>query len=130
MLRTQLDTAYQSDPDAIGIISWNEFSENSHVEPSCLYGFESLDVIADLLGGSVPEPIPCGVGTRNGGRNNAGRVPGCLRFSVEEAESTIAIVQEGASIPGASSINIDTSDTTQISTEPRSCACQRWCSSS
>jgi hypothetical protein len=46
-LRTQLDTAMRSAPDAIGLISWNEFSENSHVEPSLKYGARYLDVLTD-----------------------------------------------------------------------------------
>ena len=33
-LRAELDAAATSSPDAIGLISWNEFSENTHVEPS------------------------------------------------------------------------------------------------
>lgn len=46
-LRTELKTALQSLPDAIGLISWNEFSENSHIEPSQNYGNLYLKVLAD-----------------------------------------------------------------------------------
>ncbi len=46
-LRTELQAALQSTPDAIGLISWNEFSENSHVEPSQNYGDQSLKVLAE-----------------------------------------------------------------------------------
>ncbi len=53
-LRRQLDTAHGSSPDAIGLISWNEFSENSHVEPSEVHGRTALDVLADAAGGQVP----------------------------------------------------------------------------
>jgi phospholipase C len=49
-LRTQLDAATRSAPDAIGLISWNEFSENTHVEPSERYGSRYLDVVADVRG--------------------------------------------------------------------------------
>ena len=31
----------------MGLISWNEFSENSHVEPSRNYGRRYLDVLAE-----------------------------------------------------------------------------------
>lgn len=48
MLERQLDTAMRSFPDAIGLISWNEFSENSEVEPSREYGDRSLRVLAEL----------------------------------------------------------------------------------
>jgi hypothetical protein len=53
-LRRQMDAAVQSEPDAIGLISWNEFSENSHVEPSENYGGRYLEVLADILGGTAP----------------------------------------------------------------------------
>jgi hypothetical protein len=59
-LVTQVDTALSSSPDAVGIISWNEFSENSHIEPSCSHGALYLTVIAALLGGKAPDGIgPC-----------------------------------------------------------------------
>lgn len=48
-LRRQFRTALGSGPDAVGIISWNEFSENSHIEPSRKYGTTYLEVVADLL---------------------------------------------------------------------------------
>jgi hypothetical protein len=54
VLETELRAAFESAPDAVGIISWNEFSENSHIEPSCLYGAAYLDLTAALLGGSAP----------------------------------------------------------------------------
>ena len=47
-LRTQLEAALESHPDAVGLISWNEFSENSHVEPSQNYSHESLNVLAEV----------------------------------------------------------------------------------
>jgi Glycosyl hydrolase family 99 len=49
-LRRELDVAVQSSPDAIGLISWNEFSENSQVEPSVRYGRHYLDVLRDIWG--------------------------------------------------------------------------------
>lgn len=59
-LRLQLSTALTSSPDAVGIISWNEFSENSHIEPSCDHGDDYLRVLADTLGGTPPADIgPC-----------------------------------------------------------------------
>jgi hypothetical protein len=47
-LRTEYGTALASSPDLLGLISWNEFSENSYVEPSVKYGRRYLDVLADL----------------------------------------------------------------------------------
>ncbi|MDX6645696.1 MAG: hypothetical protein QOK40_1423 [Miltoncostaeaceae bacterium] len=50
----ELNVAINSGPDAIGLISWNEFSENSHVEPSQKYGSQSLEVLATALGTHFP----------------------------------------------------------------------------
>jgi hypothetical protein len=49
-LRRELNVARRSDPDVIALISWNEFSENSHVEPSQQYGTTALQVLADVSG--------------------------------------------------------------------------------
>ena len=54
-LHTEMSVAYKSSPDAIGLISWNEFSENSHIEPSLNYGNRYLDLLADIL--HVKEPV-------------------------------------------------------------------------
>ena len=48
-LQKELSAALQSSPDAIGLISWNEFSENSHIEPSQDYGYRYLEFLAELL---------------------------------------------------------------------------------
>lgn len=53
-LRTEWNAAMASSPDAVGLISWNEFSENSHIEPSQRYGDEALRVVADLRGAQAP----------------------------------------------------------------------------
>jgi len=47
-LRREMNAAVQSGPDAIGLISWNEFSESSHVEPSIRYGRRYLNVLRDI----------------------------------------------------------------------------------
>jgi hypothetical protein len=52
-LRRSLNAALTSSPDAIGLISWNEFSENSHIEPSRRYGDQSLQVVASFLGAEI-----------------------------------------------------------------------------
>jgi hypothetical protein len=49
-LRASLDAATASSPDEIGVVSWNEYSENSHIEPSRQYGYQELRVLADVLG--------------------------------------------------------------------------------
>jgi phospholipase C len=54
-LRLQLDAATASAPDALGLISWNEFSENTHIEPSRAHGSRYLEVVADVRGAELRE---------------------------------------------------------------------------
>jgi hypothetical protein len=56
-LVASLGAARASSPDAVGLISWNEFSESSYVEPSRRYGRRYLDVLASLAR-PVPETAP------------------------------------------------------------------------
>ncbi len=56
-LRDEWSLAVGSSPDAVGIISWNEFSENTAIEPSRNYGNQSLRTLADILGATVPDSI-------------------------------------------------------------------------
>lgn len=56
-LRKSWQAALDSLPDAIGIISWNEFSENTHIEPSVEYGAQAIEVVADLTGAPTPSAI-------------------------------------------------------------------------
>lgn len=53
-LQTQFNTAMASAPDAIGLISWNEFSENSHIEPSENYDKRYLKVLANIRHAKAP----------------------------------------------------------------------------
>ena len=53
MLRRQYAAAVASSPDMVGLISWNEFSENTHVEPSENFGMRYLDVLTDLRGATL-----------------------------------------------------------------------------
>ena len=55
-LALELDAAVRSRPDAIGLISWNEFTENSHVEPSRLYGSTALEVLSGFTGSTEELP--------------------------------------------------------------------------
>jgi hypothetical protein len=49
-LRTEWRTALASTPDIIGVISWNEYSENSEIEPTTAFGTRYLDVVGELTG--------------------------------------------------------------------------------
>jgi hypothetical protein len=53
-----LNNAFATAPDGIGVISWNEWSENTYIEPGRKYGNEELVVLQNYL--------------RNQGRNVAG----------------------------------------------------------
>jgi hypothetical protein len=53
-LREELTAALHSNPDALGIISWNEFSENTQIEPSEKYGTLALDILAQRQTGTPP----------------------------------------------------------------------------
>ena len=44
-----LDIAYGSKPDAVGLISWNEWSENTYIEPGKLNGTQDLTALRDYL---------------------------------------------------------------------------------
>jgi hypothetical protein len=55
-LQQSLNAALASSPDAIGVISWNEFSENSQIEPSSRYGDRSLRVLASFVGAEFDVP--------------------------------------------------------------------------
>ncbi|HKC29203.1 MAG TPA: endo-1,3-alpha-glucanase family glycosylhydrolase, partial [Jatrophihabitans sp.] len=47
--RLSLEDAYASRPDAVGVISWNEWSENTYIEPGRRYGTQELTVLRDYL---------------------------------------------------------------------------------
>ena len=55
-LRTEYAVAARSSPNMLGLISWNEFSENSYVEPSKDYGYQSLSILRQLHGTPTPPP--------------------------------------------------------------------------
>ena len=67
-LRAEWDAAMNSRPSAIGVISWNEFSENTHIEASKNYGHRYLDVLGELTGA----PSPSGGGPDSSGSGYTG----------------------------------------------------------
>ena len=44
-----LDLAMHSSPDALGVISWNEWSENTYIEPGHRYGSQELTTLRNFL---------------------------------------------------------------------------------
>ncbi|MDQ2853993.1 MAG: hypothetical protein M3R32_03950 [Chloroflexota bacterium] len=55
--RASWKAASDTQPSVLGIISWNEFSENSHIEPSSSNALFYLDATRSLIG-ATPEPAP------------------------------------------------------------------------
>lgn len=58
-LATSFRNATSIGSDVILVVSWNEFIENSHIEPSVLYGSQALDTLAPLIAawkGVTPPP--------------------------------------------------------------------------
>ncbi len=62
-LEASVTAARASEPDVLALISWNEYSENSHLEPSEVGGTESLKTVSELLGGEVWLPPGTGLPT-------------------------------------------------------------------
>jgi hypothetical protein len=64
-LKTEWANALASSPDALGLISWNEFTESTYVEPSRSYGSSALKTVAALTGtpgprGELDSSLPVG----------------------------------------------------------------------
>ncbi len=55
--RTEINAAMASSPDILGIISWNEFSENSYIEPSQKYGTQYTDLLGQILNTPGPKIV-------------------------------------------------------------------------
>ncbi len=72
-LRAEYAAAVRSSPDALGLISWNEFSENTHVEPSTNHGGRYLDVLRELRTTQPPAPP--------GATDSSGEAPAVARSS-------------------------------------------------
>jgi hypothetical protein len=54
-LKDEWALAVKSSPDAVGLISWNEFTEGTYVEPSSMYGDVALQTVASLTGTQGPQ---------------------------------------------------------------------------
>ena len=48
-LVASLDNAYAAQPDAVAVISWNEWSENTYIEPGEMYGDQELSTLRSYL---------------------------------------------------------------------------------
>jgi hypothetical protein len=80
-LRTEYAAAMASRPDVLGLISWNEFSENSHVEPSVEHGSQALDVLRRLRAVPASSAAPSVPPSRAARQDPLGYWPGLLRIA-------------------------------------------------
>lgn len=101
-LRRQVRAAVLSAPDAVGLISWNEFSENSHVEPSRQYGDRYLKVLSQLnhipppvvdLSGSTGDELGGGSSAPDGPAADAGRLVGLALIVAAIALTPVAVMR-------------------------------------
>jgi hypothetical protein len=96
-LQLEMDAAIASSPDMIGLISWNEFSENSAIEPSRMYGSSSLKTLA-AIDHAHPGAIPDFDSSSPAGSSKGGTqflILGALLLVF--AGSTVALVRRGGS---------------------------------
>jgi hypothetical protein len=74
-----LKDAYASDPTAVGVISWNEWSENTYIEPGRRYGSTELDALTNYLRSvhagapSAGQPAPSAGQPGSAGQGSAGQ---------------------------------------------------------
>jgi hypothetical protein len=90
-LRRSLDDATASTPDAVGLISWNEFTENTYIEPSRRYGFGALRTLADVLGAQPPV---------EGGFDSSHSAPTGARYGPPLIGGFVAVLLPGAFLLG------------------------------
>lgn len=79
-----LKDAYASGPDAVGVISWNEWSENTYIEPGQRYGSQELAVLQRYLRGSAGGSAIAAAA--------AGRQPNSSRWTGLDACLALAII--------------------------------------
>ena len=67
-----LNNAFASSPDGIGVISWNEWSENTYIEPGHKYKDQELSVLTNYLAHRLHgTPAPRAGGSGGGGGGSA-----------------------------------------------------------
>ncbi|MHB9858733.1 glycoside hydrolase family 71/99 protein [Streptomyces sp. YIM S03343] len=86
-LRAEYAAAVRSSPDALGLISWNEFSENSQVEPSRTFGTRYLDVLRTLHG-----TLPASLSAAGADSSDGSARPGAARALLAAAGVTVPAV--------------------------------------
>jgi hypothetical protein len=67
--------ALATQPDGIAVISWNEFTEASYVEPSVAFGSQYLQVLASLTGAAGTSLLPVPAATARATPSRATSAP-------------------------------------------------------
>ena len=92
-LREEYAAAVGSSPDVLGLISWNEFSENTHVEPSEQFGDRYVQVLRDVLDAPVADAVGelAQDSSDGGGTGFAGLPVGPMRLVLVGAGGLVAL---------------------------------------
>ncbi|MEV3858787.1 endo-1,3-alpha-glucanase family glycosylhydrolase [Streptomyces sp. NPDC050095] len=93
-LAREYTAALASKPDVLGLISWNEFSENSHVEPSVDHGTQALDTLRALRGmpAASTNPTAPDAAHRSAHSTASARWPNVLRMAAVAALVACAVL--------------------------------------
>ena len=76
-----LTNAYESSPDGVALISWNEWSENTYVEPGTKYGQRELVGLKRFLL-ARGEEVPPGLTEADADRTDPGAAPSRVRVGL------------------------------------------------
>ncbi len=87
-----LDNAFATSPDGVGVISWNEWSENTYIEPGHKYGDQELVALRNYL--------------RDRGRNVAAASPESDTTSAPGTGSGWTGVQAAVTLAGGATVGI------------------------
>lgn len=93
-LTSAWNDALATNPDGVAIISWNEYTENSYIEPSRDLGNRYLTVLSILTGGPGPSHSPATGIPPSGGTASPGSSP------AQSSPSAAVGAGGGGSVPG------------------------------
>ncbi len=95
----ELTGARDSGADAIGIVSWNEFVETTHIEPSARQGTRALEVLANFTGGRAPAEVqPLSVSALAVSEAPTGALTGVFTLSRVLPAATVLVLVMGMTL--------------------------------